>query len=316
MNTPLLHPPHAKPDLPDPVPRFRDLVSVSLCWQHCLERARGLARAREPLLVTGERGSGKWTLIQAIHAEGRFPHYPHLRLVACDPAAAGRFEATLREVGLGTLCVCEVALATDSLLAAMRHALESGFLQERGVRLVWTTTRSLDELAANPRMAAAGVLPLLGVDTHRVPSLRECPVDVLPRFEAALRAAARRQRRRIAQLSSAARVALEAYAWPGNIGELLEVARRVAAGARKGIVRLEDLQLEAAAQAPLPAPPRPRAVAVTDAKLEVLLTALARAEGHTGKVARELGIARSTVYEWIERYQLDLRMFRMRAARA
>ena len=111
-------------------------------------------------------------------------------------------------------------------------------------------------------------------------------------------------------LADDARAALQAHDWPGNLRELRNVvdyARSVCLG---GVIRLADLperlQGQGGRRAALAAPPSAAAVAPVAAiehdAARQLRERLAAARWNVSAVAREMGVARMTLYRRMRRF--------------
>lgn len=103
---------------------------------------------------------------------------------------------------------------------------------------------------------------------------------------------------RVVQLQPAVRALLRAYRWPGNIRELRNVLRFAVAVCTGNVITPEDLpdSLQSAPPAALES-----ATAVPESA-ERLLGVLRRQRWNVAAVARELGVARVTVYRRMEKY--------------
>ncbi|MFM2347413.1 MAG: hypothetical protein RL654_2166, partial [Pseudomonadota bacterium] len=111
-------------------------------------------------------------------------------------------------------------------------------------------------------------------------------------------------------LSDEARAALRAHAWPGNLRELRNVvdyARSVCLG---GVIRLADLPERLQGlwadrrSAPPAALPQPTTGAVEDDAARQLRERLAAARWNVSAVAREMGVARMTLYRRMRRFAI------------
>jgi len=105
-------------------------------------------------------------------------------------------------------------------------------------------------------------------------------------------------------LAGAAREALLAYAWPGNVRQLRMVLRTLVALAECGRVTLDDV----------PASIRERATAMAcveasplhAAERQTLLSALEQQRWHMTHTAEQLGVSRNTLYRKLRKYGVGL----------
>ena len=120
-------------------------------------------------------------------------------------------------------------------------------------------------------------------------------------------------------LDDALLAALEAYAWPGNVRELRNVIEGMVlmgTGERLGVDALPpELVLEQGAPAPGPVQsvdvaPAVRSIATGEA--ELIRCAIAATRGNLTRAARELDIAKSTLYQKVKQYGLESDISRVR----
>jgi DNA-binding NtrC family response regulator len=250
-----------------------------------------LATADEPILLTGETGTGKEVAARYLHRHSRRPSAPFVAVnMACLPAdlveselfghARGSFTGAdrrkpglLEEAGEGMLFLDEIAELPLEHQPKLLRVLETrsyrpvGETRERPFlgRLVAATHRDLALEVQRGRFRQdlyyrLQVLPL------RLPPLRERPDDVLPILRHWLEAAGRGG----LTITSAAETALLSHRWPGNVRELVNLARRLTLFAEEGRVdaALVRRMLEAnpfAGPAEPTLDPAPRGLAPDDA---------------------------------------------------
>ncbi|MFN9729191.1 MAG: sigma-54-dependent transcriptional regulator [Pseudomonadota bacterium] len=211
------------------------LLGASQAMRDAIRSLRAAAASSAPLLLLGEPGSGARLAVRAVHREG--PRAARsLVAVACRAAgAAGRLDAALSGDTLGTLALHDVdALpepAQDRLLAALE--------QPRGDwRLVACSTLEASALSGPLR---AELVHRLHVVPVILPPLRwrEDDVLVLARHFMAIDAAA--EGKRFDGFDPDAVTALQRHQWPGNVAELRNAMRQVAALFDGGTVGAADL---------------------------------------------------------------------------
>lgn len=279
-----------------PVSGEAELVGVSTATQSLKTLLERLADADEPVLLTGETGTGKEVAARYLHRRSRRAEAPFLAVnMACLPDnlveselfghAKGAFTGADRQkAGLfedaadGTLFLDEVAELPLTHQAKLLRVLESrrfrpvGDTRERAFRgrLVAATHRNLrDEVAAGrfreDLFYRLQVLPL------ELPPLRHRVADVLPIVTHWLGRVSAAPLR----ITDDARAALLAHRWPGNVREVVNLARRVALFAEQGVVDADLVRRMLAAnpfatrQALSVAPPA-RAAEVEEISLEAL----------------------------------------------
>jgi transcriptional regulator of acetoin/glycerol metabolism len=246
--------------------------------------ARALA-AGTPVLLTGERGTGKRHVARtALRAAGGEP-------VELDGARAGLDpDAWLRALVAAVDGGRPVLLGhVADLPAALAPAAADLVAGARGP-LVGTAPEDRDGGAVRLREAFPVVLS--------VPPLRDRPGE-LPGLCRDLLASLAERDGGPAALAPRAEAALLAGDWPGNVRQLLQVlatARVRAAGSEIGLEDLPAHHRRAPAGRPLGELER--------LERQALAVALREAGGDRNAVAARLGISRATVYRKLKRYQL------------
>lgn len=263
------------------------LAGRSVPWRHATARAAELARSREPLLLTGERGTGKTALArELLRARGDL-----------DPLVADAAEGPVDETGIWA-----TALASDRALL-LRHAERlaqadvaalNSLLDERpDAPLLLTFTPGTP-----PGPCLQRLLDTLAVRSVPLPALRERPDDIrelLP--ELAPKPVPGRPP--LTWTLDALR-ALERHPWPGNITELAHLVRALAEHRQMaGPVRRTELP------DPVREGPATRQLSPMElAERTAILESLRRHGGNKARAAAALGIARATLYRKLRGYSL------------
>ena len=221
------------------------------------ELAARLARASQPILITGENGVCKGLVARLVHlrsarADGSLIDIAivgqpaptlTLRLFGELPGEVARVSSRLASAFArahgGTLFLDEVGELPLELQARLLRALEDGVPGPDGtpanVRLVCSTSRDLTDLVAAGRFREDLLFRIAAARLH-VPPLRDRREDVRPLVHWVMA-----QQSRSMTLTEAAWTALEHYYWPGNLRELTTVVEQMTEMATGDRVGVEDL---------------------------------------------------------------------------
>jgi psp operon transcriptional activator len=217
-----------------------------------LERVSALATIERPVLVLGERGTGKELVAARLHYLSRRWDRPFVKLNAAAIAEslldselfgheAGAFTGAVRRregrferADGGTLFLDEIATASLAVQEKLLRVVEYGELDRVGsrdtiavdVRLLGATNRDLQADVEAGRFRA-DLLDRLAFDVIHVPPLRMRGEDVILLAEHFARGMASDLGwPRYRGLSTAFCDALRAHAWPGNVRELRNTVER------------------------------------------------------------------------------------------
>ena len=241
------------------------LLGASAAIEEIRNRVRRVAPSPSTILVTGETGTGKEVVADAIHRLsdrsggpmvkvncGALPDtlveselFGHERgaFTGADRARPGRFELAHR----GTLFLDEIGELPEAMQVKLLRVLEDGEVDRVGgtrpvhvdVRVVAATHRDLPGRVAEGRFRQDLLYRLNVVEIH-VPPLRERPEDVEPLLRCFVQQQAARLSRPRAEVSDEAIDALRRHPWPGNVRELQNAAERAVLLAEGPVLRAHD----------------------------------------------------------------------------
>ena len=210
-----------------------------------LQRARQVARTHSPVLLLGERGTGKERLARAIHRWSPRADQPFVTLHcgAVPPALLevelfGQVGPSARTGRLalangGTLFLDDVGELPAPLQARLLRVLQAGEFEPAGseapvrvdARIIAATHVDLEAAVAAGHFREDLYYPL-GVFPLELPPLRERREDIALHAEALLLELARRTGKTGRHLTPEGLARLEAHDWPGNVRELANVLER------------------------------------------------------------------------------------------
>jgi psp operon transcriptional activator len=228
-----------------------DLIGQSATWLESLERVSLAALVERPILVIGERGTGKELIAERLHYLSPRWDKPFVK-VNCGALSedlldselfgheAGAFTgATKRRQGRfeqadgGTLFLDEIATASMQVQEKLLRVVEYGQFQRLGgedtittdVRIVAATNVDLPGRASEGRFRP-DLLDRLAFDVITLAPLRARPEDIILLAEHFGQRIARELDGDFPGWSRTALQAMCDYAWPGNVRELRNAAER------------------------------------------------------------------------------------------
>jgi transcriptional regulator with AAA-type ATPase domain len=268
--------------------RSSRLVVIAPDTRVLYELARRAAAGDQTVLILGEAGVGKEILAQNVHRLSRRAQCPFLVLGADALGDGDQLGTLLRSADGGTVFVDAIDEQLPAVVAELLNLLErragGGGARPIDVRLTAAATRPHPgERSARPEVAGR-----LGAICLDVPPLRERrqEIELLARFF--LQRVAHEAGLEPPVLTAEALVALEGYAWPGNIRELRNVIERAHVLCDGASITTADLPLATMGRSPWPLPPSP------EGEREALLDALARCHGDERRAADLLGLPAPT----------------------
>ncbi len=238
------------PDMP--AKRVEEALGHSEAFLAAQERLSRVAKVDRPVLIIGERGTGKELAARRLHFLSPRWEQP---LVALNCSAltptlieaelfgheAGAFTgATRRRAGRfeaadgGTLFLDEIANIPVEAQEKILRVVEYGTFERVGsaesihvdVRIVGATNADLTALVREGRFKQ-DLLDRLSFEVLYLPPLRDREGDVtMLANHFAARMAFELGREEVPVFGDAAMAELEAYAWPGNVRELKNVVER------------------------------------------------------------------------------------------
>ena len=277
-----------------------------------------------PLLVNGETGSGKEAFAKAVHQASLRSSKPFVALnCASIPESlieselfgyrGGSFtgarkegmQGKLQQADGGTLFLDEIGDMPLALQTRLLRVLEDRVVVPIGgepmavnVRIISATHRNLQERVADGSFREDLYYRLNGLEIG-LPALRE-RTDKSQLLDFLLAEEAGGQRLFI---SPAAREALLDFAWPGNVRQLRNVLRTLAALCENDVIQYEDLP--ATIRLAPPKAPEACEYPLEDAEKQALLLALELHRWHMTHTALQLGVSRNTLYRKLRKHGIE-----------
>lgn len=307
------------------------LIGGSASMQFARDLARRVSFADAPVLLTGERGTGKDHIARVIHYTGTRAMGPFLK-VQCGGVSEAALDVTLfgheptpGSVGFlvrgvfdeahdGSILLDDVAALTPALQSKLLRYLESGDFKRVGdspdirvdVRVIAAADQPLD-VAVAAGIFRSELYYRLNVLAIELPTLASRRDDVPVLTQHFLDRHNRLGGKPVTGVTPEAEAELSGYWWPGNLDELRAVIDRAVMVTQSSEIGIADL---AGFGAPTPAMPETGAVKESSAapftlpeegcdldavEKSLIMQALDRTGGNQTRAAALLGIHRDHV---------------------
>jgi two-component system nitrogen regulation response regulator GlnG len=219
------------------------LVAESPAMQAVVALVAAYADGGAPVLIVGEHGTGRELVARVLHqrgprAGGRFvavrPTFEDAPGRAGADSDCERATRALRSADGGTLLVKDVSDLSGPSQRTLERAIRD---HTADVQVVATGDLDLDR-AVDAKILTRSLYAQFAPRTITVPPLRDRQDDLPPLFARWIKHYAVEVGRTAPSVSTRAVERLAAYPWPGNVGELKAIARRL-------VVRVTRAKLEA-----------------------------------------------------------------------
>ena len=310
--------------------RFDPFLGTSRAIRELAGEASRVAASNSPALILGETGSGKSVLARWIHAHGPRAAAPFVDLNCAGLSGElldselfgherGSFTgANATKVGLletadgGTVFLDEIGDVDMAVQGKILKVIEERRFRRVGgvddllvdIRLVAATHRDLGERVRAGtfrsdlffRVSTLPItLPPLRERLEDLPALADRLLLLVPGATGVT-------------LSPAAVTQLCAHSWPGNLRELRNVLERAVLHRSGEELRPEDMRLTSDPSTPAVAPSR-----LEDLERQHILKVLAEESYRVPETAERLGMPRSTLYQKLKEFGIQLPRSRRRA---
>ncbi|MEE2676992.1 MAG: sigma-54 dependent transcriptional regulator [Myxococcota bacterium] len=310
------------------------LVGHSAVMQQLRRDMEAVAPVHSTVLLTGETGVGKGLVAREIHRISGRSGLPfvHVDCAALAPTvieselfghergsftgAVGRHPGRFALAGTGTIFLDEIGDLEPGLQAKLLRVLQDRQYERIGgretlsmnARVIAATNRDIRQ-AVDEGAFRADLFFRLAVFHIEVPPLRDRLDDIPALTRAGVEALSSRLQVAPAAISDGFYERLRKHAWPGNVRELENALERLVVRNPGG--ELDEFAADALLEERLrkvPGTPRSAAHAVDGDEVsgrEAIADALDAAGGNVARVARRLGIPRSTLRYRIQKLGLD-----------
>ena len=303
-------------------PAFESILTGDGGMKSIFHYAQAIAESAEPVLITGETGTGKDLMARAIHVlSGRKGKYVALNVAGLDEQmfsdvlfghAKGAFtsanegrDGLLQKAEGGTIFLDEIGDVAIALQSKLLRVIECGEYYAAGsdelrrshARVVVATNRDVGELCQSGRMRR-DLFYRLDVHHIHMPPLRERGGDVVLLAGAFAEAAAGALGRTAPRWASEVEALLTGHGWPGNIRELKAVMTDAVSRSEGGEIPVEWLRRKLGREMTAEtmgggaaSPEHGKLSTIRDATENLVRQAMQQAGGNQRRAAQILGIS-------------------------
>ena len=318
---------------------MRNFVGNSSKMHALYEQIRLVANSNATILITGENGTGKELIADAIHYSSPRMDKPFVK-VNCAALPESLLESELfgHEKGAftgaafakkgrfelangGTLFLDEIGEINQNIQVKLLRVLQNREFERVGgvktlqtdVRIIAATNKNLEEEIKQGNFREdlyyrLNVFPILS------PPLRERKTDITLLAEYFLDKYSKENGKNIRRISTPAIDMLMSYHWPGNVRELENCLERSVLLCQTDTIRAQDLPPTLQVAEPDEVKPTrhdwtlPQAVA--NLEKEMIIEYLKRFSGHQGKAAIALGITERQIGYKMIKYHISKKMIK------
>ncbi len=302
------------------------LTGKSPAMGNVFQVIKKVARTDANILVVGENGSGKEVVVREIHNNS--PRSDEA-LIAID---IGTITETLFESEMfghvkgaftdaredkpgwfetasgGTLFLDEIGNLSLTMQSKLLAAIQNRVIYRVGskipvpfnIRLICATNKDLEDLVAN-NLFREDLFYRINTIVLEVPPLRDRGEDIVLLAENFLKEYAGKYGKFNLKFSSKTLDKLMNYSWPGNVRELRHSVEKAVILCESDILKPEDFLIRHSTQQHLL---QRKPLTFSEIEKQALQNALENNNGSVLKASIELGFARQTMYNKMQKYKL------------
>ena len=306
-----------------------DIISKSPKMQHLFDMIPTIAESNSTVLITGESGTGKGLVAQAIHNMSPRREFPFITVnCAAIPDTlleselfghkAGAFTDAHRDkpgrfalAQGGTIFLDEIGDIPPAIQIKLLRVIQEKIFEPLGgtqsicadVRIVSATNSDLEQLVKDGRFRA-DLFYRINVVRLDLPPLKERKEDIPLLVNHFIARFSRSQDKDIGGISPQAMRILMSHKYPGNVRELENIIEHAFVLCPAGLIQThhlpDSLQLEIV-------PARETGLTLMDQhEKELILTTLQKNNWNRLRTAQELGIHKTTLFRRIRKLGIHL----------
>jgi DNA-binding NtrC family response regulator len=302
------------------------LIGKSQAMEEVLQVIKKIAKTDANVLVIGENGTGKELIVKEIHNISRRANeafisidigtitetlfesemFGHIKGAFTDAREdkTGWFETASG----GTLFLDEIGNLSLSMQSKLLAAIQNRVIYKVGsktpitfdIRLICATNKNL-EMMVSKNIFREDLYYRINTIVIKVPPLRDRGEDIVLLSEHFLKEYANKYEKFYLKFSSKTLDKLMKYNWPGNVRELRHTIEKAVILCDSDILMPEDFIISLSLQQTFLQQKPPT---FAEIEKQALQTALSNNNGSVLKASKELEIARQTMYNKMQKYNL------------
>jgi DNA-binding NtrC family response regulator len=302
------------------------LIGKSQAMGNVMQVINKVAKTDANVLVIGENGTGKELVVKEIHnnshrADEAFisidigtitetlfesEMFGHIKGAFTDAKEdkTGWFETASG----GTLFLDEIGNLSLTMQSKLLTAIQNRVIHKVGsktpipfdIRLICATNKNLEEMVSR-NLFREDLYYRINTIVIEIPPLRERGEDIVLLAEHFLKEYAVKYEKFQLKFSSKTLDKLMKYSWPGNVRELRHTIEKAVILCESDILKPEDFMISPSSQQPSLQQKSPT---FAEIEKQALQSALNNNNGSVLKASKELDIARQTMYNKMQKYNL------------
>lgn len=302
------------------------LIGKSKAMENVMQVLKKVARTDANILVIGENGTGKELIVKEIHTNSRRADevfisidlgsiseslfesemFGHIKGAFTDAKEdkTGWFETATG----GTLFLDEIGNLSLTMQSKLLTAIQNRVIYKVGsktpipfdIRLICATNKNLEEMVSR-NLFREDLYYRINTIVIEIPPLRDRGEDIILLAEHFLKEHSTKYEKFYLKFNSKTLDKLMKYTWPGNVRELSHTIEKAVILCDSDILMPEDFVISHSTQQPF-LQQKPSTFA--EIEKQAMQIALSNNNGNVLKAAKELDIARQTMYNKMQKYNL------------
>ncbi|MBF0455056.1 MAG: sigma 54-interacting transcriptional regulator [Magnetococcales bacterium] len=310
--------------------RFHRLLGRSPAMRHIFSLIEDLAIVDTSVLITGDSGTGKELVAEALHFQGSRGEGPLVK-VNCAGLTETLLESELfghikgsftgahkDKIGRfqlangGTILLDEIGDISANMQTRLLRVLQERVIERVGdtrsikldIRVIAATNRDL-QAKVNEGLFRKDLFYRLNVVEIRLPALKERTEDIPLLTDHFIGKFNQQFKKNIESVTEPVMALFKKYHWPGNVRELEHVLEHGFVVCRESAIGLAHLPRNLSSIKRELGIVEENGSGSTVSERDRVIASLQAAQWNKGQAAKALGVSRSTLYRWMERLNID-----------